>query len=424
MAAATRAAEAGQQVGLVDDNPRIGGQIWRSPRGSSSLDTSHGEEASKWRQRLMQTSVEQLQGWSIFAQPAPGQLLAESQECDSFAEALELSFDRLILATGARERFLPFPGWTLPNVMGVGGLQAMLKGGLPIAGKRIVIAGSGPLLLAVAATLKKAGGEVLHICEQAPLRQIAPFALSLLADPGKLAQGIGYRLATLGVPFSINCWPVEALGDTAIRSVVLSNNGRRQEIACDYIACGFHLVPNTELASLLGCRIENDAVVVDDFQRTTVRDIFCAGEPTGIGGLEISLLEGEISGLTAAGKISDAESLLKRRRSMQRFSDRLFRAFRLRDELRKLSQPGTLVCRCEDVPFSALQHQPSWRAAKLHTRCGMGPCQGRVCGAAASFLFGFEEHSVRPPVLPARIASLGSAAVLPLLEITDKQEIP
>jgi D-hydroxyproline dehydrogenase subunit alpha len=132
----------------------------------------------------------------------------------------------------------------------------------------------------------------------------------------------------------------------------------------------------------------------------------CAGEVTGIGGLGLSLVEGEIAGLTAAGNLSAARRLHSRRRGEKQFTDRLQRAFALRPELKTLSEAATIVCRCEDVPFSRVHPLSSWREAKLHTRCGMGPCQGRVCGPALNVLFGWNVDSVRPPIFPARIGTL------------------
>lgn len=403
MAAATSAAEHGSRVGLVDDNPDIGGQIWRAQRGKAGPDVSHGGGAEQWRRRLDASSVTRLQGWSVFDQPEPNTLRAERQNV-----AADFSYDQLILATGARERFLPFPGWTLPNVMGVGAIQAMVKGGLPVRGKRIVVAGSGPLLLAVAASLRASGAIVVCIAEQASIKDLAPFALSLLRDPAKIMQGLRYKASTLGVPFHTGSWPVAAKGKDCVASVTLSIQGSLKEIPCDYLACAFHLVPNIELPSMLGCRIEQGVVVVDELQRTSVPDIFCAGEPTGIGGLEISLLEGEIAGLASAGHPEKTRTLVAKRRASSGFADRLATAFALRPELSKLAEDDTIVCRCEDVSFATLQGHPSWRAAKLHTRCGMGPCQGRICGAATEVVFGWNADSVRPPVLPALISSLAS----------------
>lgn len=419
IAAATIAAEHGCRVGLIDDNPEIGGQIWRAHRGKSGPDFSHGGGAEQWRSRLLASSVTRLQGWSVFDQPSPYTLRAERQNV-----AADFSYDQLILATGARERFLPFPGWTLPNVMGVGAIQAMVKGGLPIRGKRTVIAGSGPLLLAVAAALRTAGAVVVCIAEQASIKDLAPFALSLVRDPAKIVQGLRYRASTFGVPFHAGSWPVAATGEDRISSVTLSIQGKLQQIPCDYLACGFHLVPNIELASLLGCRIDQGLVAVDNLQRTSAPGIFCAGEPTGIGGLEKSLLEGEIAGLASAGHLEKARSPIARHRAAARFAVKLANAFALRPELKKLSHDDTIVCRCEDVSFGALQGHTSWRSAKLHTRCGMGPCQGRICGSATETLFGWNASSVRPPILPSLISSLVSHDLPSVPKADDLQKTP
>ena len=176
MAAAVRAAESGHRVGIVDDNATLGGQIWRG-------ESEAGSEASRWIERLRSSGVNVLRG-RIFHQPEPKVMLAEADDL-----VQELSYEKLILATGARERFLPFPGWTLPNVMGAGGLQAMVKCGLPIQGKRVVVAGTGPLLLAVAAYLRRHGAEIAMICEQASWASLARFGMALLAQPSKIFQG-------------------------------------------------------------------------------------------------------------------------------------------------------------------------------------------------------------------------------------------
>jgi NADPH-dependent 2,4-dienoyl-CoA reductase/sulfur reductase-like enzyme len=406
IAAAVCAAESGTRVGLVDDNPSAGGQIWRPGMQSKSV-ISHGGAATEWRKRLFAARVTSLQRWSVFDQPSPNMLRAERG-----GEAANFRYDNLILATGARERFLPFPGWTFPNVMGVGAIQAMVKGGLPIRGKRVVIAGSGPLLLAVAASLKAAGAVVVCVCEQASIAKLLPFVLSLVATPGKIAEGIRYKAATWQIPFYTSSWPirVQALSPNDTNSsltVTLSIDGSLKTVACDYLACGFHLVPTIELPALLGCELTNGAVTVNEWQQTSVPGIYCAGETTGIGGLELSLIEGQIAGFTSAGKTDRAHELFAQKRKLSRFASRLETAFALRPELKALPENGTLLCRCEDVPYGAVRDQLSWRAAKLHTRCGMGPCQGRICGSAAEFLLGWNVDSVRPPVFPALISSLG-----------------
>jgi D-hydroxyproline dehydrogenase subunit alpha len=397
MAAATCAAESGLQVGIVDANPGLGGQIWRGETVESA------PEAKRWVARLRAARVEEVCGTRVFDQPESGSLLAERND-----DVCELKYRKLILATGARERFLPFPGWTLPNVVGAGGLQALVKSGLPIKGKRVIIAGTGPLLLAVASYLRRHEAKVLMICEQRSWTSLARFSIGLLGQPQKIQQALALRKELFGTPFVPNCWPIGATGKDALERVVILRNRKAETIACDYLAYGFHLVPNTEIAELLACRIQNGYVEVDSFQRTSVPDVFCAGEPTGIGGLDLSITEGQIAGFAAAENQTAAYKLFKGRKKMHKFVRLLDRTFALRPELRSLPSPETIICRCEDVPYSQVSSHTSWRPAKLHTRCGMGACQGRVCGPATQFLFGWAPNSVRPPIFPTRLEHLNA----------------
>jgi NADPH-dependent 2,4-dienoyl-CoA reductase/sulfur reductase-like enzyme len=317
-----------------------------------------------------------------------------------------VGFDCLILATGARERFLPFPGWTLPGVMGAGGLQALVKSGLPVSGKRVVVAGSGPLLLAVAANLSRAGAQVEGIFEQAGWLSLIGFGLTLAAHPAKLLEGAGYRWQARGAPFKPGWWAKRAHGEERLESVVVTDGRVEREIPCDYLACGFHLVPNTELAQLLGCRMDAGYVAVNARQETSVTGVLCAGEPTGIGGLDKAMVEGEIAGLVAARRLGQAVQYAPIQQKFSAFALRLDRAFSPRPELRALAEADTIVCRCEDVTRGALDGCANGREARLHTRCAMGPCQGRICGPATEFLFGWTAASARPPLYPARISTV------------------
>jgi NADPH-dependent 2,4-dienoyl-CoA reductase/sulfur reductase-like enzyme len=388
------------KVAVIDDNPAPGGQIWRGgkpPAGDSVADL--------WLRRFAESPIERRQATRIVAAPERGTLLAERE-----GEPVEFGYEKLILATGARERFLPFPGWTLPNVVGAGGLQALLKSGLEVSGKRVVVAGSGPLLLSVAAYARQCGAVVPLVAEQAPWRRVVGFGLQLLwLGPGKLWQGAGYRWRLWNTRYLTGCWPTSAHGNAKLEAVSLQCAGRTWTEPCDILACGFGLVPNLELPTLLGCQLRDGFVVVDESQQSTVPGVYCAGELTGIGGAELAIMEGVISGQAATGKTAELEPyIISNRRRARRFAAAMDRAFRLRPELRGLPDQDTFVCRCEDVALGRLHNFNSWREAKLHTRCGMGPCQGRVCGVAAEFLFGWKHESVRPPILPARIATLAT----------------
>jgi NADPH-dependent 2,4-dienoyl-CoA reductase/sulfur reductase-like enzyme len=404
IAAAAVAAEAGKRVCLLDNNSAPGGQIWRGFSSETAGKYPHGRTFLSWMARLTASRCEVRSGWQVVDAPAPGRLRLE---CG--IESCDLRFERLIVATGARERFLPFPGWTLPGAMGAGGLQALVKGGLDPRGKRVIVAGSGPLLLAVAAGLARAGATIAGIYEQASMAQVAGFGVhTLLTQPGKIAEGADYRLKTLSTPYRLGWWVSRAEGRGRVEQVTVTDGRTVRTLACDWLACGFGLVPNLELPRLLGCRILDGSVEVDSLQQSSVPGVACVGELTGIGGLDKALAEGEIAGSAAAGLDSEASSAQRRLRPLRSFGLRMERAFALRPELAALPAADTVVCRCEDVVHGALQRCASAREAKLHTRCGMGACQGRICGTAAEFLYGWRQPSVRPPILPARIATLAA----------------
>ena len=402
IAAACEAAEAGRSVAVLDDNPDAGGQIWRGGRRLAPPGT-----AATWLDRLMASGADLRAGTVVVDVVAAGG--GQVYVTRGPAGNRRWRAGAIVIATGARERFLPFPGWTLPGVVGAGGLQALVKQGLHVSGRRVVVAGSGPLLLAVAELLVREGAVVAAVAEQAPLARLASFAARLLAHPAKLAQAIGIR-RTVGAVIRPGTFVagVRRDGDALVASLVSGRPGRerREDIRCDILGCGWGLVPNTELARAIGCRIDRRAVVVDDLGRTDVRGVWAAGECTGVGGVDAALVEGRIAGLDAARRTEAARALLPARRSAARFAAALDRTFALDPRLAHLAADDTIVCRCEDVAAGRLRCHSNWREAKLLTRIGMGPCQGRVCGAAAETLFGWAPDDVRPPLFPVPLADV------------------
>ncbi|RFP26259.1 NAD(P)/FAD-dependent oxidoreductase [Duganella sp. BJB488] len=403
LAAAHAAAAQGAQVGLVDDNPLAGGQIWRG-----GPEQQQDPRALKmWSDLRAAPNVAYLPQTRVLYAPEPGQLQVQTP-----SSSATLHYEKLILATGARERLLPFPGWTLPGVTGAGGLQALAKGGYPLLGKRVVVAGSGPLLLAVAATLRARGAEIAAIIEQASLPALARFGFGLLATPSKITQALQLAAQLSGIPYLRDSYVHSAHGDGTLQSILIQRGGAREleALQCDYLACGYGLLPNVELALALGCATTSNngqtAVRVDDAQLTSVPGVYCAGEGTGVGGVDLALAEGCIAGLAASGKPAATQELHAERARWKKFAARLERAFALRPELLTLAGDDTIVCRCEDVCHNELRTHTSWRSAKLQTRCGMGPCQGRICGGATELLYGWRPDAVRMPISPARIASI------------------
>jgi thioredoxin reductase len=271
LAAAVHAAEGGRTVVLVERARAMGGQIWRSGAG-----TPMPRAARRWAARLARANVRVIADAEVVdAVPLEGLTAVTSEG------SVRIRAPEIVLATGARELFLPFPGWVLPNVMGVGGLQALVKSGYDVRGKRVVIAGSGPLLLPVAAALAARGAQLVIVAEQTPREQLNAFARSLWRAPWQLAEAAWLRAGFLRTPYRAGTWVTRAGGDGAVREVTLTDGRREWQEACDVLACGYGLVPNTELARLLGCAVDAHGIIAHGDQATTVRGVFAAGECAG-----------------------------------------------------------------------------------------------------------------------------------------------
>jgi thioredoxin reductase len=397
LAAAAEAAGQGRRVLVLDEGLRPGGQIWRPgpdrPPAAARALLAEVDRAGV----QVRSGAPVFDGWRSddrwrLAAAAPG-------------GRLEVEAEALVLACGARERFLPFPGWTLPGVLGAGGGQALLKEGLDLAGATVLVAGSGPLLLPAAAAVRRHRGRLAAILEQAPWSQVLGMAPLLATRPAKAVQALGLARATLGVPYRPGWWVVEACGAERLEAVRISDGRRELRLPCRWLFCGYGLVPNLELGRWLGCALADHVLAVDGAQRTSLDRVFAAGEVCGVAGVDAALAEGRIAGLAAAGAW-DPESARGRRLAAARTRARDL--FALRPELRALPRPDTVVCRCEDVPLGAVD--PAWgaREAKLCARTGMGPCQGRVCGPILAWHFGHGPDRVRAPLKAVTVADLAS----------------
>jgi len=408
LAAAATAASMGRSVLLLDQAPRPGGQIWRHRAGAAL--------PARARQLLdrVRTSGAQHAVGTVVDAPTPGTLMVDFSGRVDLVQA-----GAIVLATGAVERLLPFPGWTLPGVVGVGGLQALLKGGLQVRGRRIVLAGTGPLLYPVAASLASAGAQVVAVLEQARFAAVAPFGARALLDPSRLRDAVRWRAATWRSAWHHEAWVTHAHGGDRLAAVTIAVGGRERQVACDWLGAAAGLVPRTELARLLGCALEGEAIAVDAAQATSVPGVWAAGECTGVKGDVAAVLEGEIAGAAAAddGGGTARRHAAARARGIA-FGQRLATTFALHPALRARVTPETILCRCEDVPAGAID--PAWdaRQAKLWTRVGMGVCQGNVCGAACSALYGWEPPVVRPPLAAPTLAAWADRLTTPKPPVT------
>ncbi|MEU7748540.1 NAD(P)/FAD-dependent oxidoreductase [Nonomuraea sp. NPDC049158] len=424
VAGALTAALRGLSVVLVDSGARLGGQYFRHPPGAARASTP-GLDRFLRQARALGERAEVLLGHQVWTVTRDGdRLTVHCQTPDGRAVAIRCR--DLLIATGAHDRPLPFPGWDLPGVLTAGGAQALLKGNGVVAGGRVVVAGTGPFLLPVATGLAGAGAEVLGVFE-------ANGGLGLARHPvlaaGKAGEAAGYGLAMARhrVPYRTHQAVIAAHGERGLESVTVArldadwNVLATRELACDTLAVGYGFVPQIELGVELGCETRQDAdgmpvLAVDGHQRTTAHGVWAAGEPVGVGGRYLAELEGRIAGLAVAGEPVPGV-LARRRRRMRAFGEALHHAYPVKPGWQGWLRDDTLVCRCEEVPVARVRAAlelgaTDARSVKLLARPGMGWCQGRVCGYAVACLAG---ESPRPPRRPiAQPISLGALADLEL----------
>ena len=389
------AAESGGEVIVLDSAPRPGGQYWRH-RDSVQGYKSH--RASGYFLSVMSstkvTYIHGAQVWSALRNES-------SITLNYLHEGVEKSItvEKLILTTGAYDRSIPFTGWELPGSMTPGAAQALLKGHGVVAGKKILVSGTGPFLLPVAVGLAEAGADILGIVEaHSPLRWLRS-PLALFFNPQKVLELL-YYLGKIR-KYSLKVYFGKAVigfnGSTATLSKVKSNlevKGEISEIECDVVASGWGFNPDVTLGGILGCNQEVDRdgsviFTVDREQRSSVENIWIAGEATGIGGADLAIAEGEIAALSALND-SISFSLKFKRFRLQLFATALQRSYPVGNGWQGWIMPDTKICRCEEVSHgeicqsvTELSAQDS-RTSKLFTRAGMGLCQGRVCSRNVS----------------------------------------
>ncbi|MFD5428183.1 NAD(P)/FAD-dependent oxidoreductase [Streptomyces sp. NPDC127084] len=465
LAAAVTAAELGVRVALLDAGERTGGQFYRRPAAALGARRPealhHGWSAYADLERRLRTlreagRVRYLPAhhvWTILPDGADADGGTSGWRFHALAGSrveeerpAQIRARTVLLATGAYERQLPFPGWTVPGVIGAGAAQAMLKSGLVLPGRRIVVAGSGPLLLAVAGSLTAAGAEVPVMVEASSYAAYARRLPTLLRVPGKLAEGAVHAGALLrrGVRMLSRHAVIAAHGTERVEAVTLARidrdwrpvPGSARRVACDAVAVGHGLVPQLELAAELGCATRRTpdggvALRVDGEQRTTVTGVWSAGETGGIGGAELALIEGELAGRSIArtlrGVLAHSRHTARaaaRRARMRAFADLMAAAHRPRSGWTGWLDDTTTVCRCEEVPAGLIKEAAGElgahdaRTVKLLTRAGMGWCQGRVCGPAVNWLTG--EDPAAGPVADRRPLS----CPVPLGHLAEPPESP
>ncbi|MEM7205252.1 MAG: FAD/NAD(P)-binding oxidoreductase [Planctomycetota bacterium] len=428
VAAAVAIAAAGGRVTLVDEAHRPGGQIYRQPprgfavRESKILESPNHARGHELLTQLAELEVDVLTE-SVVWDATPGVLWLERA-----GRPMRLDWQHLVVATGAHDRAVPFPGWTLPGVITAGGAQVLVRGALVTPGTRAVVAGTGPLLLPTITALLAAGVEIvaaLEACSRSRALRVLP---AVLRSPTRRREAAFYARQLLGRRVSLMTGSAvfAAHGDQRVQRVVYGRVDRQgrprretaREVAADVLCVGFGLQPQIEVAGRLGCDLHHVEarggwIPRHDAAMRTSRDgVWVAGEAAGIGGVDCALAEGRLAGLgiAAALGLPDAgrdAAMTQARREQQRerrAADAMLRAFTVPPGLAELAADDTVVCRCEDVTLAQLRagvavHGAELRAAKMATRAGMGPCQGRVCGALVEDLL---RHRLGAPAAPLR----------------------
>ena len=445
LSAAIEAARSGLDVVVIDENPAAGGQIFRQLPASFSATAPHklGRDHARGQQLLsdalslpirffLETTV-----WGCFEQHVLELSTAES--------AFQLGARAVVVAAGAHDRPVPLPGWTLPGVLTIGGVQLLLKSQRLLAGRRFLLAGTGPLLLVVASQLAEAGADIAAVVEPVPTRALVGHAAALLRAPSLMRDGLVYRFNLLrrGIP-----WIAPAVllridgGQEVERATIVEADedwrprpGTERSFDVDTVCVGYGLVPSVELLRLCGCVLRYDTLAdawvperSADFE-TSVPGIYAVGDGARVAGAVVAADEGRVAGLAAAQALralSPVDAVLRAAPARQRlarlasFRQAMDAAFRIRPGLHELAEAETVVCRCEEVrvrDVTAAIHDGAraLNQVKCWTRAGMGPCQSRMCAVPTAHIFArgtgmaipaLGSYTTRPPIKPIPVAAL------------------
>ncbi|WP_062993507.1 NAD(P)/FAD-dependent oxidoreductase [Nocardia anaemiae] len=440
--AGTAAAEAalrhGATVTLIDSNEALGGQYNRRIPAAYGvrrpLAIGHGYDASDRRARwLMAHSRCEYLPWAAVYQierhiegGCPAVRLLVGVEGDQRLHRI-VQGDALVLATGAYDRVCPFPGWDLPGVYTAGAAQTLAKTQRVLVGQSVLLSGTGPFLLPVAHSLAEGGADVRAVLEANPGRRIVRHWVArpweLRHSFGKAAELVEYISSGVRhrIPLHTSRAVVAVAGEGRVEEATVARldenwtpiPGSHSTVSVDAVAVSHGFTPQHELALAAGAQLTADGFArVDSSQRTTAESVWAAGEITGIGGAQVAVIEGAVAGLAAAGVDPDSDRALRaRHRTAEQFVARLAAAHPIGPGVLTWSHPDTVICRCEGTTCGELTAAwdraagDGYRPAKLATRAGLGPCQGRICAANI--------EALRARACPDTVSAPGLAAATP-----------
>ena len=439
LAAATLAAEQGVEVAVFDEQAAPGGQIYRAMESIPQHRARQlGDEYQRGRELVSAFRASgakyfpETQVWSLNARREIG-LLQQGQ-------ARAVTADQILIASGAIERPVPFPGWTLPGVMNAGAGQILFKAHGIVPDDGVVLAGSGPLLLLLAWQYLHAGVGVKALLDVTPMMNhlyaLPRLPRALLAGH-YLTKGLRYKrdLKRAGISTLHNVRGLRAQGKETLQAVSFLHNGREQSLETAALLVHFGVIPHAQLSRVAGCRhVWDDSQLcwqphLDEWGRTSIDGILIAGDGGGIGGARTAEHSGRVAAFQALYALGALDRTARQRlaridrkwmREESHIRPFLEAFFRISDDMLQVADDDTLVCRCEEVSAGQIRtavadgHRDS-NQVKFLTRCGMGLCQGRQCGEAVSHIVAaasgqaiqdIGHYRERPPVNPLTLGQL------------------
>jgi thioredoxin reductase len=440
MSAATRLASQGANIAVVDENKNPGGQIYRQPSSDFTI-TNSGFLGIKFKtgRKLIEkfnavkdkiNVFSDAYIWGIF----DGDKLALIQG----EEISLLTYDKLLLTEGAMERSIPFPGWTLPGIMTLGGLQKLVVHQRLLPGRRFMLAGCSPLLLPVAASLVEAGAEIVALCDATRPIDHVKLLPKLMRQKGLAREALSYLFPVLksSIPTLRPYTVVSASGDTRVEEVTVAKldddwkplPGSEKQFQVDVVGLSYGFLPLARLVRLCGCNHVYDSVQkywkpdTDSFMRTNRPDIYIAGDSAGIGGADMAVVQGQIAaahiaaelGKLSANELDDRmEKLSRERDRIENYISVLNKIFSPRSGLYTIMDEETIVCRCESITAGEILAGLDFFGYRnineiKRTRAGMGLCQAKTCESIVAQLMihkGIPVEEVgylglRPPLSP------------------------
>jgi thioredoxin reductase len=450
MGAADELAGHDLRIVVLDEQAQAGGQIYRRPLPEFQDEGSRNSRVDKATRHRDIDWVFRAQVWGIFPKMQDGKTSSSPEEAELFEICMEgkrsLLARRIILATGAYDRLVAFPGWQSPGVMSAGGIQLLLKSQGMLAGERIALAGSHPFLLIVAQQILKNGGQVTGITFAQPFPRIGDlirYGVQSLKRVKKIKELLSalWMIRKANVPITYGRVPIQFQGNAEVQEATFAKVTDQHRVSpddetkveCDVLGLCFGFNASSELARQVGCGMEYNLhkggwiAKHNEVMQSTLPRVYVAGEITGVGGAELSELEGRLAGcgvLATSGAEQPAKikKLMKAKKSWTGFADLLNEATALEPSVYRdlLRDPQTYICKCEQVTAGVvtetLEQHPyleTMNTIKLYTRCGMGLCQGRYCeNTLAAFLHDpgkaveVGSFTARNPVKPVSISEL------------------